>query len=154
MTQQDCKNKICELLTSSELNETIDSLINTRLVAEMLKEPTLKDYVPRAVLSVAIQSEYDRFRPLSPTGKGAEEELMKNSITMNSITVNGIFVCQAGEERYVYFNRMPRPRTNGKDRYCQYDYHTPDGKLFSTVAPTLEKCREKRDIWLQEQQAP
>lgn len=77
MTQQDCKNKICELLTSSELNETIDSLINTRLVAEMLKEPTLKDYVPRAVLSAAIQSEYDHFRPLSPTGKGIEEELMK-----------------------------------------------------------------------------
>ena len=77
MTQQDCKNKICELLTSSELNETIDSLINTRLVAEMLKEPTLKDYVPRAVLSAAIQSEYDRFRPLSPTGKGIEEALMK-----------------------------------------------------------------------------
>ena len=77
MTQQDCKNKICELLTSSELNETIDSLINTRLAAEMLKEPTLKDYVPRAVLSAAIQSEYDRFRPLSPMGKGVEEELMK-----------------------------------------------------------------------------
>lgn len=77
MTQQDCKNKICELLTSSELNETIDSLINTRLVAEMLKEPILKDYVPRAVLSAAIQSEYDRFRSLSPKGKGIEEELMK-----------------------------------------------------------------------------
>jgi len=26
--------------------------------------------------------------------------------------------------------------------------HT-DGRLFSTVAPTLEKCREKRDLWLQ-----
>lgn len=77
MTQEQCKNKICELLTSSELNETIDSLINTRLVAEMLKEPTLKDYVPRAILSAAIQSEYAKFRPLSPTGKGIEEELMK-----------------------------------------------------------------------------
>ena len=59
------------------MNEEIDSLINTRLVAEMLKKPTLKDYVPRAVLSAAIQSEYDCFRPLSPTGKGIEEELMK-----------------------------------------------------------------------------
>ena len=77
MTQEQCKNKICELLTSSELNETIDSIINTRLVAEMLKGPTLKDYVPRAILSAAIQSEYAKFRPLSPTGKSIEDELMK-----------------------------------------------------------------------------
>ena len=72
---------------------------------------------------------------------------------MNSINNNGISVCQAGQENYVFFNRVPRPRKNGKDRYCQYDYRTPDGKLFSTVAPTLEKCREKRDLWLQEQQS-
>ena len=71
---------------------------------------------------------------------------------MNNITVNGISVCQAGKESYVYFNRVPRPRRNGKDRYCQYDFRTSDGKLFSTVAPTLEKSREKRDEWLQQQQ--
>jgi len=63
-----------------------------------------------------------------------------------TMTVNGVSVCSAGEERYVYFNLTPRPRP--KNRYCQYDYRTSDGELFSTVAPTLEKCREKRDKWL------
>ncbi len=77
MTKDDCKKKICELLTSSELNSVIDSLINTRMVREMLKEPTLKDYVPRAILSAAIQSEYNKFKSLSPTGQGIENELMK-----------------------------------------------------------------------------
>lgn len=31
---------------------------------------------------------------------------------------------------------------------CQYDYRDTDGELFSCVAPTLEECRAKRDIWL------
>lgn len=66
---------------------------------------------------------------------------------MDSINNNGISVCPAGEERYVYFNLTPRPRR--KSRYCQYDYRHTNGQLFSTVAPTLEKCREKRDLWLQ-----
>lgn len=70
---------------------------------------------------------------------------------MSTITVNGISVCPAGEERYVYFNLTPRPRP--KNRYCQYDYRNTDGELFSTVAPTLEKCREKRDIWLANKQS-
>ena len=65
---------------------------------------------------------------------------------MESINKNGISVCQAGEEKYVYFDLTPRPRR--KSRYCQYDYRTSDGELFSTVAPTLEQCREKRDLWL------
>lgn len=77
MTQEDCKKRVCDLITSSELNKVIDSLINSRMVAELLKEPLLKEYVPRAVLSAAIQSEYDKFRPLSPTGQGIENELMK-----------------------------------------------------------------------------
>ena len=77
MTKDDCKKKICELLTSSELNSVIDSLINTKMVREILKEPTLKDYVPRAVLSAAIQSEYKKFKPLSQTGQDIENELMK-----------------------------------------------------------------------------
>ena len=62
------------------------------------------------------------------------------------MTVNGVSVCPTGEERYEYFNLTPRPRK--RNRYCQYDYRTPDGKLFSCVAPTLDKCREKRDAWL------
>lgn len=77
MTKDDCKKKICELLTSSELNKVIDSLINTIMVTELLIEPTLKDYVPRAVLSAAIQSEYNKFKSLSPTGQSIENELIK-----------------------------------------------------------------------------
>lgn len=77
MTKDDCKKKICELLTSSELNNTIDSLINTIMATELLKEPTLKDYVPRAILSAAIQSEYNKFKSLSPTGQSIENELIK-----------------------------------------------------------------------------
>lgn len=64
-----------------------------------------------------------------------------------SITENGVSICQiAGEEKYVYFNLMPRLRR--KSRYCQYDYRHTDGTLFSTVAPTLEKCREKCAEWI------
>ena len=67
---------------------------------------------------------------------------------MESLNKNGISVCQAGEEKYVYFNLMPRLRK--KSRYCQYDYRSEeDGELFSTVAPTLEICRERRDESLQ-----
>lgn len=66
---------------------------------------------------------------------------------MDSINYNGISICPAEEERYVYFNLTPRPRR--KSRYCQYDYRHANEQLFSTVAPTLEKCREKRDLWLQ-----
>lgn len=77
MTQEDCKKKVCELLISSELNETLDLFINTRLVAEMLKQPALTEYVPQAVLAVAIQKEYAKFRPLSTTGQSIESEIMR-----------------------------------------------------------------------------
>lgn len=69
---------------------------------------------------------------------------------MNGINHNDISVCPAGEEKYVYFNLTPRPRR--KNRYCQYDYRHTDEKLFSTVTPTLEQCRAKRDVWLQNKQ--
>lgn len=73
---------------------------------------------------------------------------------MNSIIVNDISLCQSvGEESYVFFNRSPRPRKNGKDRYCQYKYITADGEVFHTLAPTLEQCREKKDQWLKERVA-
>lgn len=64
-----------------------------------------------------------------------------------SLNNNGVSTCRAGEEKYVYFNLTPRPRRRG--RYCQYDYRTAEGELFSCVAPTLDQCREKRDRWLQ-----
>lgn len=69
---------------------------------------------------------------------------------MNNINHNGISVCPTGEERYVYFNLTPRPRA--KSRYCQYDYRHTDGELFSTVGHSLEKCRAKRDQWLEKKQ--
>lgn len=66
---------------------------------------------------------------------------------MKSLNNNGVSTCGAGQENYVYFNLMPCLRR--KSRYCQYDYrHEADGELFSTVAPTLEICRERRDEWL------
>ena len=71
---------------------------------------------------------------------------------MKSLNENGESTCQAGQENYVYFNLMPRLRK--KSRYCQYDYrHEADGELFSTVAPTLEICRERRDEWLKNKEA-
>jgi len=67
---------------------------------------------------------------------------------MKSLNENGVSTCVAGQENYVYFNPMSRLRK--KSRYCQYDYRSEeDGELFSTVAPTLEICRERRDKWLQ-----
>lgn len=69
---------------------------------------------------------------------------------MNSLNKNGVSTCtEAGQEKFVYFDIMPRLRR--KSRYCQYDFRDPsDGTLFSTVAPTLEKCRERRDEWLKQ----
>lgn len=66
---------------------------------------------------------------------------------MKSLNKNGVSTCtELGQEKYVYFNLTPRPRKRG--RYCQYDYRHTDGELFSTVAPSLEICRERRDKWL------
>ncbi len=63
------------------------------------------------------------------------------------MTENGISVCPTGEERYEFFNASARPRRAA--RFCQYDYRHTDGRLFSCVATTLERCREKRDYWLE-----
>lgn len=66
---------------------------------------------------------------------------------MELLNNNRVSTCMAGQENYVYFNLMLRLRR--KSRYCQYDYrHEEDGELFSTVAPTLEICRQRRDEWL------
>ncbi|HOJ04122.1 MAG TPA: DUF3873 family protein [Bacteroidota bacterium] len=46
-----------------------------------------------------------------------------------------------GREQYETFEHR------GKE-FVQYDYRAEDGELFSCVAPTLEKCREKRDAWI------
>jgi hypothetical protein len=64
--------------------------------------------------------------------------------TENSINQNGCSVCQAGQENYTTFRPAHRPNTV----FYQYDYRHTNGKLFSTVAPTLDGCRQKRDKWL------
>jgi hypothetical protein len=68
---------------------------------------------------------------------------MKSQV--NSIHQNGCSVCRAGEENYTTFRPVHRPNTV----FYQYDYRDKAGKLFSTVAPTLEQCRAKRDKWIQ-----
>lgn len=62
---------------------------------------------------------------------------------MNSINKNGCSVCATGSENYTTF-------TNRGKKYYQYDYRTESGDLFACCAPTLEKCREKRDEWLKQ----
>jgi len=63
----------------------------------------------------------------------------------NSINQNGCSVCAVGKENYTRFSPAHRPNTV----FYQYDYRHKDSELFSTVAPTLEQCREKRDKWVQ-----
>lgn len=63
----------------------------------------------------------------------------------NKMTVNGVSVCLTAEERHEYFTLTLSPR---RKKLCQYDYRDKDGELFSCVAPTLEECRAKRDVWL------
>jgi hypothetical protein len=67
--------------------------------------------------------------------------------TVNSINRNGCSVCKAGQENYTTFHPAHRPNTV----FYQYDYRHRNGELFSTVAPTLEGCRNRRDKWLQGQ---
>lgn len=49
--------------------------------------------------------------------------------------INGTSTCPPGEERC--------------KNLIQYDYRTPDGKLFSTIAKTLKQARLNRDRWLE-----
>ena len=65
--------------------------------------------------------------------------------TGNSINQNGCSVCKAGEEKYI---KCVLGAFLG-NIYYQYDYRHTDGELFSTLAPTLEQCRERRDKWMQ-----
>jgi hypothetical protein len=62
----------------------------------------------------------------------------------NSINSNGCSVCEQGKENYTTFCPAHRP----KQTFYQYDYRHTDGELFTTVAPTLEECRSRRDEWL------
>jgi hypothetical protein len=51
--------------------------------------------------------------------------------------------CQPGQEQHEeYYSAL------SKKTMVQYDFRSIDGKLFTTVAPTLEEARKKRDEWL------
>ena len=57
--------------------------------------------------------------------------------------VKGCSTCEKDQESYERFYN-----TRLKKEYVQYDYRAENNKLFTCVAPTIEKCREKRDTWL------
>lgn len=58
----------------------------------------------------------------------------------------GCSVCRPGKENYTTYNTKLRGK---RVKMYQYDYRAESGELFACVAPTLAKCREERDIWLQ-----
>lgn len=59
--------------------------------------------------------------------------------------VQGCSTCPAGEERFEkYTAKIGGERVV---RY-QYDYRHTDGRLFSTIGRSLERCRAKRDEWI------
>ena len=64
--------------------------------------------------------------------------------------VNGCSTNPAGEEQYEHFDvRVGRTER----RMVQYDYRTPDGRLFSCVAHSVADARSRRDAWLQKEGA-
>ena len=61
---------------------------------------------------------------------------------MQSLNRNGVSITQTpGEEKFVKF----RSGTFKGRIFYQYDYRHTDMALFSTVAPTLDECRRRRD---------
>jgi hypothetical protein len=57
----------------------------------------------------------------------------------------GCSTCARGQEQYEeYYSAVSRRNM------VQYDYRDIGGELFGCVAPTLEKCREKRDKWIED----
>ena len=57
--------------------------------------------------------------------------------------INGVSTTKPEEEQWEeYYDKTLRGSR------VQYDYRTPGGKLFSCIAPSLEKARAKRDQWL------
>jgi len=56
----------------------------------------------------------------------------------------GVSTTEAGREEFERFAMRGR-------FFFQYDFRTPNGELFSCVAPTLIACRCRRDSWLERQ---
>lgn len=71
---------------------------------------------------------------------------------MESLNKNGVSINQTpGEEKYI---ECCIGAFRGQI-YIQYNNrHTTNGKLFSTVAKTLEICRQKRDEWIKQHEQP
>jgi len=61
--------------------------------------------------------------------------------------VNGCSTTAAGQEQWEEYTSI-----SGREM-VQYDYRTPQGKLFSCVAPSLSAARACRDSWLVKQSA-
>ena len=62
--------------------------------------------------------------------------------------LDGCSTTAAGQEQYCYYDvRVGRVSR----RLVQYDYLTPDGRLFSCVAQNLDDARKRRDTWLHEE---
>jgi len=59
------------------------------------------------------------------------------------INIKGCSTCKPGEEKYENFYS----EISKKD-LIQYDYRTSDGKLFSCIGISLERCRDKKDKWV------
>jgi hypothetical protein len=60
--------------------------------------------------------------------------------------VNGCSTTAAGQEQWEGYYSIVL-----KKNLVQYDYRTPEGKLFSCIAKSLEAARAKRDNWLEKQ---
>ena len=65
---------------------------------------------------------------------------------MTEMTKNGISTTtDLGQEQFEHYTsrvgRKPQKRIS-------YDYRAHDGELFSCDCPTIEQCRQKRDLWL------
>lgn len=66
---------------------------------------------------------------------------MKSDINGCSTTANG---SEQYEDFYSVITRGMR---------VQYDYRTPEGKLFSCVAKSLDEARQRRNKWLEKMEA-
>ena len=61
-----------------------------------------------------------------------------------TMTVNRAAIGASGKEKYQW---VIAGAFWGK-LYVRYDYTHTDGTLYSTIQPTLKRCREQRDKWL------
>lgn len=58
--------------------------------------------------------------------------------------IKGYSTCPIGQEKYEFFCLYTK-------EFVQYDYRHTNGNLFSCVARTLNKARQRRDNWLNDQ---